>query len=129
MTAAAPGERQLYDLGPYLLIHGMPLPDLPPHAAAHVIRSLWDRAGFIGPNNGGYPVVSLVAPRSLAESVAVLIERVTGKPRPARPVYGGYWVGVSGRACVPWLRYLYGNAAVACEQRREQARRRIESAG
>ena len=121
-------ERELYDLGPRWLAAGRPLPDLPLHEIAHLLRGMWDHAGFIGPNNQGYPVVSLVSPSPLAESIAEVIQKVTGKRSPARPLHGHYWVGVSGRTCAPWLEYLYGNATVASRRKAEQARSLMERA-
>ncbi len=119
---SAHSERELYDLGPLLLTSGQPLPELPHESLAHILRGMWDRSGFIGPNNGGYPVVSLLAPLPLAHDVANLIESVTGRRSAARPVYGSYWVGVSGRRCAPWLNYLYDGASIYSPRKLEQAR-------
>ena len=121
-------ERELYELGPRLLTLGSPLPDLPADELAHVLRGMWDSAGFIGPNNGGYPVASLVAPLPTARGVAAAIERVTGRRSAARPLHGAHWVGVSGRACAPWLRYLYDGATARSELKLRQALALIELA-
>lgn len=112
-TVAPPREQELYRLGPLLLEAGMSLPELSLEESAHMIRGMWDRYGFVGPNSGGYPVASLLAPMPLAGEIAGVIERVTGKRSVPRPLHGSYWVGVSGRACGPWLKYLYGHATVA----------------
>lgn len=114
-------ERALYELGPRLLEDGGVLPPLSSIETAHVLRGLWDRAGFIGPNNGGYPVVSLLAPEDLARSIAAVIEAVTGSRTLARPVGDAYWVGVSGWRCRPLLAYLYGGARIASEAKRRRA--------
>jgi hypothetical protein len=98
------------------------MPDLPAEDLAHVLRGMWDRAGFVGPNNGGYPVASLLAPLPLADDIADVIRAVTGKRSPARPLHRMYWVGVSGHACAAWLRYLYGSATVSSPHKLEQAR-------
>jgi hypothetical protein len=74
---------------------------------------MWDAKGFVGPNNGGYPVVSLLAPAPLAHEIAAALAEVTGRRNVARPLGDALWVGVSGRACEPWLRYLYDGATVA----------------
>ena len=121
-------ERELYELGPQLLALGSSLPDLPAVELAHVLRGMWDSAGFIGPNNGGYPVASLVAPLPTAQGVAAAIGRVTGRRSVARPLHGSHWVGVSGRACAPWLRYLYDGATVRPELKLRQALALIELA-
>ena len=113
-------ERELYELGRRLLERDAGLPPLSPTDTAHLLRGLWDRAGFIGPNDGGYPVVSVVAPAPLAHGIAGVIERVTGRRCPARPLGGALWVGVSGRWCLPWLEYLYGGARVASETKLRQ---------
>ncbi len=120
-------EHYLYELGPRLLATGRALPPLPLDATAHILRGIWDRAGFVGLNNGDYPVASLLVPAPLAESIALLIEQVTGRRSVARPVGGSLWVGVSGRMCVPWLEYLYGSASVGPEAKRDRARQLINA--
>lgn len=122
MSGAGTREHELYKLGPCLLDTGRLLPDFPPEDLPHLLRGMWDHAGFIGPNNGGYPVVSLLAPAPLAHDIARVIEQVTGKRSMARPLQGAYWVGVSGRTCSPWLRYLYDRASVGSTGKLEQAR-------
>ena len=112
----------MYDLGPRWLSSGRTLPDLPLDEIAHLLRGMWDRGGFVGLNNQGYPVVSLIAPSPLAQSIAEVIEKVTSRRSPARPLHGNYWVGVSGKTCAPWLEYLYENATVVSARKTEQAR-------
>ena len=118
-------ERELYELGARWLSTGRPLPHISSDDLAHLLRGMWDHAGFVGPNNGGYPVASLLAPAPLAHDIAAVIESVTAKRSVARPLHGMLWVGVSGRACTPWLSYLYGSASVASPRKREQARELI----
>ena len=110
---AAARERELYELGRAVLEAGGRLPHGAPDELAHVVRGIWDRAGYVGRNVGGYPVASLVAPPPLAHDIAAVIGAVTGRRSPARPIAGGLWVGASGRACAAWLAYLYGGATVA----------------
>jgi hypothetical protein len=81
---------------------------------------LWDRVGFVGRNNGGYPVASVLVHRGLAEQIADVVENVTGRRSPARPLGTAYWVGVSGARCGPWLRYLYARASVISPVRARQ---------
>lgn len=114
-------EAELYRLGTLLVARGLAPPDLPPARLRHVLRGLWDTAGHVGPNVGGYPVASLVTPFPLATAVSREIARVTGRPSPPRPVASGYWVGASGRACLTWVRYLYDDAALASVAKRAQA--------
>lgn len=127
MTTLTLEEQSLYRLGPYILDHGGRLPALAPESLAHVVRGAWDRSGFVGLNNGGYPVVSLIAPRPLAADVSCLIEQVTGQKKPERPLHGAYWVGVSGGLCAPWLRFLYAGATVYSRRNHDQALTLIES--
>lgn len=114
-------ESDLYSLGPRYLETDEHLPHLPPDALAVLIRSIWDKAGFVGKNVGGYPVVSLVAPRTLAEDIATIIWRQTGRSSPARPLNGNYWVGTSGSTCFPWLHFLYDDARQVSPTRLQQA--------
>lgn len=118
---SAEEESALYKLGLDSLANGDPLPRLSRMQLAIVIRAMWDRAGFIGRNNGGYPVVSLLSDIHPATDIANAIEAVTGRSSPPRLVGGRYWVGVSGRTCVPWLRFLYDNACEVSEARLGQA--------
>lgn len=127
MISHSVAERALYEAGPRLLTRGATLPHLALPELAPIIRGMWDHAGFIGPNNGGYPVVSLVAPRLLAADLSKVIEEITGRHSPERPLHGAFWVGVSGRTCAPWLRYLYDGASVYSRRKREQAQTLLES--
>lgn len=121
-------EAELYELGRCIAAHPASLPDLPPDELRHVIRGLWEASGFIGRNNGGYPVVSLVASQPVAEAAAGAIQSVTGRRSPPRPLRsGGWWVGVSGRWCAPWLEFLYAPPATGAPLKRAQACALIES--
>ncbi len=121
-------ERELYEFGPHLLAVGHPLPDLTDEETAHLLRGMWDHAGFIGRNLGGYPVASLLAPPGLASDIAAVIERVTGRRTVAKPLKSGnQWVGVSGRLCAPWLSHLYCRACVASPRKLEQVRELLEA--
>ncbi len=117
-----PSEAGLYALGPVILREAGHLPDLRPELLRHVIRGMWDCAGFVGPNAGGYPVASLIASVPTAHEIADVIERVVGRRWRARPLHGAFWVGVSGTACAPWLRYLYEDSTVRSERKLAQAR-------
>lgn len=127
MTTVSLEERLLYRQGPYLLDHGGRLPPLGSEKLAHVVRGAWDHSGFVGLNNGGYPVASLVAPRPLAADISHLIEQVTGCIKPERPLHNSYWVGVSGILCVPWLQFLYEGATLYSQRKHQEALRLIGS--
>ena len=122
MTLTSVTEEELYDLGRWLVGSNMLLPDLANNERSHVLRGLWDDAGFVGRNNGGYPVASVLVQRRLAEQIAEVVEEVTGRRSPARPLHGAHWVGVSGERCAPWLCYLYAGASVVSPVRARQVR-------
>lgn len=122
MTPTSVTEEELYNLGRWLVGSNMLLPDLSNNEKSHVLRGLWDRAGFVGRNNGGYPVASVLVHWGLAEQIADVVEEVTGRRSPARPVGAAHWVGVSGARCGPWLRYLYACASVVSPVRARQVR-------
>jgi len=115
-------ERELYELGPRLLASGLWLDGMQYDDVRHVVRGMWDKAGFIGRNVGGYPVASIIAPRPVADGIGSLIEIATGRACKARPVASGYWVGASGARCGPWLRYLYADASTVSPTKLAQAR-------
>lgn len=121
MTATDVRERELYELGPRMLAAAR-FPDLPEEDLRHLVRGMWDHAGFIGRNNSGYPVASLIAPAPVAHGIAALIHRITGRRSVARPLNGSYWVGISGRRCSPWLAYLYDDTSIASSHKLHQAR-------
>lgn len=127
MVLQSASEEQLHELGRWLLATGSRLPSLPATASAHVLRGIWDRAGFIGLNNGGYPVASLLVHRELAEQVAEVIEEVTGRRSPARPLGPAYWVGASGKQCALWLRYLYADTSGTSPTRVAQVRALLDA--
>ncbi len=122
MTLTSVTEEELYDLGRWLVGSNILLPDLSDSERSHVLRGLWDRAGFVGRNNGGYPVASVLVHHGLAKQIAKVVEEVTGRRSPARPLGASYWVGVSGARCRPWLRYLYARASVVSPVRARQVR-------
>ncbi len=122
MALSSVTEGELYHLGRWLVGSGALMPTLPLGSITHVIRGLWDRAGFVGHNNRGYPVSSVLVHRGLAEQIADVIEEVTGRRSRARPVGTAHWVGVSGKRCTPWLRFLYADACVVSPTRLVQVR-------
>lgn len=115
-------EAELYTLGRYIAAHPAPLPHLAPEDLRHMIRGIWEVSGYVGLNSGGYPVVSLVTSQPLAAGIAKVMHDVTGRRAPARPLpSGGWWVGVSGRLCAPWLRFLYATASACVPEKRDRA--------
>ncbi len=102
-------EKDLYLLGSSASIDIQLISGLSHDESRHVIRGLWDGKGFIGLNLGGYPVASLVVDSlDLAFWISERIWAVVGRYVPPRNLKSGLiWVGVSGRKCAPWLRYIY----------------------
>jgi|GEM_PF-1268803 len=102
-------EKDLYLLGSSASVDIKLVSELSPDESRHVIRGLWDSRGFIGLNLGGYPVTSLVVDSlDLAFWISEHIRAVVGRYIPPRNLKSGLiWVGVSGRKCLPWLRYIY----------------------